>query len=185
LKTVTDIPRKLNKENIDNAIETYKSLLNEIPLRIEGSNILELLTKLKRDKINFGPWKNVSIFEAANRIMTDLIILYGIKQILDGTLPHLNLYKEFDVELGNENKNLHDIVSYSNGKTLIGEAFNVAPSFFNVKKGKSIKKLVGSISPKDHLVILCNSDSHTARVFKTSTINEIEIIRVDVSCLLR
>lgn len=178
MKTIEDIPRKLNKENINDAIETYKLLLNEIPLKIEGSSIIELLMKLKRDKINSGPWKSVSIFEAANRIMTDLIILYGVKQIIDGKFPHLALFTEFDVELGNENKNLHDIISFSNGKTLIGEAFNVAPSFFNVKKGKSIKKLLGSNSPKDYLIILCNSDSHIKSVIKNS---DIQIIKVDVA----
>lgn len=67
MKTIHDIPRKLNKKNIDAAIETYKELLTDIPLKIEESNLLNLLTRLKRGKIGSGPWNNVSIFEAANR----------------------------------------------------------------------------------------------------------------------
>ena len=177
-KSIDDIPRKINKENIDEAINTYKILLEEIPLSIEGNSVIDLLTRLKRGHINSGPWKNVSIFEAANRIMTDLVILFGIKQILNGQFPHLVEFIEFDIELGNENKNLHDIMSKSNGKTLIGEAFNVAPSFFNLKKAISIKKLIGSNSPKDYLIILCNSDSHIKSVIKNSNI---QIIKVDVA----
>jgi hypothetical protein len=180
MKTIHDIPRKLNKKNIDAAIETYKELLTDIPLKIEESNLLNLLTRLKRGKIGSGPWNNVSIFEAANRIMTDLVILLGIKRIIDGEFPHLKIFTEFEVELGNENKKDHDITSKAEGKVLIGEAFNVAPSFFNVKKSKTIKKLKESTLDADYLILLCNEDSHE-HTTKSSSVNNIEIIKVNMT----
>ena len=45
--------------------------------------------KLKREKIGRGPYPEVSIFETSNRIMTDLVILFGIKKILIGEVPNL------------------------------------------------------------------------------------------------
>jgi hypothetical protein len=180
MKTISDIPRKLNKENIDEVIEAYKALLVNIPLKIEESNLIDLLIRLKRGKISTGPWKDVSIFEAANRIMSDLVILLGVKRIINGEFPDLKVFTDFEVELGNENNNDHDIVSHANGKTLIGEAFNVAPSFFNVKKSKTIKKLLGSSLTPDYIILLCNSDSHEKTMSKNQDDNKIEIIKVDV-----
>lgn len=178
MKTIYDIPRKLNKDNIENAIADYKELLADIPLIIQESNLLDLLHRLKRGEIGKGPWKNVSIFEAANRIMTDLVILLGVKRIIDGEFPNLKMFREFEVEFGNENKNEHDIISYAGDKVLIGEAFNVAPSFFNVKKSKTVKKLVGSNMSPDYLVLLCNADSHEQT--KIYIASEIQIIKIDI-----
>ena len=180
MKTIADIPRKLNKENIDGAIEAYKTLLSDIPLKIEGENLLDLLKKLKRDKMGSGPWNNVSIFEAANRIMTDLVILLGVKRIIDGEFSNLKIFTEFQVEFGNENNNDHDLISHANGKVLNGEAFNAAPSFFNVKKSKSIKKLLESAMNPDYIIVLCNTDSHEKTKSKLFDDNKIEIIKVDV-----
>ena len=178
METIADIPRKLNKHNIQNAIADYKVLLADIPLIIQESNLLNLLHRLKRGEIGTGPWKNVSIFEAANRIMTDLVILLGVKRIIDGEFPNLNMFTEFEVEFGNENKNEHDIISYAGDKVLIGEAFNVAPSFFNVKKSKTVKKLIGSNLTPDYIVVLCNADSHEQT--RTYIASDIQIIKVDI-----
>lgn len=112
--------------------------------------------------------------------MTDLVILLGIKRIIDGEFPHLKIFTEFEVELGNENKKDHDITSKAEGKVLIGEAFNVAPSFFNVKKSKTIKKLKESTLDADYLILLCNEDSHE-HTTKSSSVNNIEIIKVNMT----
>lgn len=115
-KTLADIPRELNKGNIEEAIKDYKILLQDIPLKIEESNLLDLLIKLKRSEIGKGPYAHVSIFEAANRIMTDLVILFGVKKLLSGEFPKLTMFTNFTVEFGNENKNAHDILSKAKGK---------------------------------------------------------------------
>jgi len=178
MNTINEIPRILNKSNIDQTIKAYTQLLDEIPLKIEETNVLDLLQKLKREKMGSGPWSNVSIFEAANRIMSDLVILYGVKRIFDGEFPHLEIFKEFEVELGNENKKEHDIISIFGNKRLIGEAFNVAPSFFNIKKNKMIKKLTDSNHAADYMILLCNADSH--EVTKSKIAHNVEIIKVYV-----
>lgn len=112
--------------------------------------------------------------------MSDLVILLGIKRIINGEFSNLKEFTDFQVELGNENNNDHDVISRANGKVLIGEAFNVAPSFFNVKKSKTIKKLLGSSLTPDHIILLCNSESHENTKSKKIDDNKIEIIKVDV-----
>jgi hypothetical protein len=73
--------------------------------------------------------------------LSDLVILYGVKWLLDNnTFP----FESYTVEYGNENKNGFDICATGNGKTLIGEAFNVAQSFFQTKKSTMLKKLAKS-----------------------------------------
>jgi len=134
-----NIPRKLNKPNIDKAISDYLEFLSELPLIIQSNDILEFLTKLKRQKLDCGPYPKVTLFEAGNRIMTDLVILFGIKELLDNKVPELN-FTEYTVEFGNENNNENDIWASNKDEILIGEAFNVAQSFFQSKKFKSLKK---------------------------------------------
>ena len=104
---IIEIPRILNKENIDDAINDYRQLLKEIPLEIQSNDILAFLMELKRGKLEKGPYIGISIFEAANRIMTDLTILYGVKDLLNNKILPIE-FLEFEVEYGNENKNEHD-----------------------------------------------------------------------------
>ena len=130
------IPRKLSIVNIDNAIFEYKKLLEDIPLTIEANSIFELLNILKRKKINKGHYPNVTLFECANRIMTDLVVLYGVRMLLNGEFKEID-FKEYDVEFGIENKNSHDITANDQNKNLKCEVFNVAGSFFQTKKVKT------------------------------------------------
>ena len=89
------------------------------------------MTSLKREKLDHGPYRDVTLFEAANRIMSDLVILKGIRWLLDEKVFPFDAYT---VEFGNENRNGFDIRAEQGGKTLVGEAFNVAPSFYPVKR---------------------------------------------------
>ena len=45
---LSNIPRELDKENIDRTIEIYKESLENIPFKIEASNLLNLFAILKR-----------------------------------------------------------------------------------------------------------------------------------------
>ena len=152
-----NIPRKLDNSNIDTAIIDYLELLKELPLIIQANSVLEFLTELKRQKINCGPYPNVTLFEAGNRIMTDLVILFGIKELLNGKIPELK-FKEYIVEFGNENNNTNDIYASNKNDILIGEAFNVASSFFQTKKSKSLKKMRGQHG-HNNILLLYNSDA--------------------------
>lgn len=182
-KNFTDKFRILHNKNIDEAIQAYKTLLKEIPLKIEAKDLLSLMKSLKRDKIGKGPYPDVSIFESANRIMTDLVILFGAKTILNGEIEELKEVSELLVEYGNENKNAHDIIGKTNnGNVLfVGEAFNVATSYFAPKKSSTTKKFKESKTPADFQIIFCNDDSK--KEFKEFKLvkNEINILPVTIS----
>ncbi|KAA6325538.1 hypothetical protein EZS27_025265 [termite gut metagenome] len=153
-----DLDRTLNKNNIDENIQTYISLLKEIDINISCSNLSVFLNKLKRDPIGKGPYKDVSLFEASNRIMTDLVILSGVKELLEG--KHKDIcFTEYIVEYGNENKNKHDIIVKENEEIVLkGEAFNVAESFFKNKKRSSLKKLKETENKDIKLILLYNEE---------------------------
>ncbi|MBL1215711.1 MAG: hypothetical protein HND52_20250, partial [Ignavibacteriae bacterium] len=153
-----DIPRKLNKENINKAIEDYLELLRDIPLNISANNILQLLTDLKRKELNAGPYPDVTLFEAANRIMTDLVILFGVKKLLNGCISEIN-FDEYEVEFGHENFNDNDIKAFDGRIELIGEAFNVAKTFFQPKKNKTLKKMRQQQKNNEKLLLIYNADA--------------------------
>ena len=88
--------------------------------------------------------------------MTDLVILKGMKWLLDF---HSFPFEEYIVKYGNEDSNDHDINASNGGKLLVGEAFNVAPSFFQGKKNAMRKKLRSNKSGADYMIILANSDA--------------------------
>ncbi|GAB3957137.1 hypothetical protein GCM10028805_48940 [Spirosoma harenae] len=101
--------------------------------------------------------------------------------MLTNKYPEFSSFDEFTVELGNEKANAHDIISKSNSQVLAGEAFNVAPSYFNGKSTSSIKKLLANKSNPDQLIILCNSDSYKFTPQPLIKGGRIRIIPVDVS----
>lgn len=153
-----NLPRVLNKNNIDHAIGSYRELISSIPFSIESDNIIGFLSKLKRGKLSYGPYPNVTLFEAANRIMTDLTILYGVKDLLNNKIPQI-CFDNYQVEYGNENYNDHDIMATNGKVTLIGEAFNVAPSFFQGKKSSSLKKLRKNANENTLILLVYNNDA--------------------------
>ncbi len=140
IKSLIEIPRELDKNNIDNAILNYKILLKDFPTSIIAKSPLVLLTKIKREKIKLGPYPNVTLFEAANRIMSDLTILLGVKKLLQGEITEID-FNKYLIELGNEDNNGFDITASNNEYKLIGEGFNVAKSFFQPKKTSALKKM--------------------------------------------
>jgi len=109
--------------------------------------------------------------------MTDLVILNGVKWLLGSRqFP----FSEYVVEYGNENNNEHDILAMENGLKLHGEAFNVAPSFFQGKKKSALKKLRESQTQADFIIILVNSDAvkdnYTPKVKENESLVFVDII---------
>ncbi len=152
-----DTERNLTKENIDKILEDYATTVEEIGHSVQGQKGHALLASIKRDKIDVGPYPHVTLFEAANRIMTDLVILHGVKWLLENEIFPFDSYT---VEFGNENKNDFDLyASNSEGKKLIGEAFNVAQSFFQGKKSAMLKKLRKDDALADYKVVMVNHDA--------------------------
>ena len=146
--------RTITRANIDQLLRDYLTSTETIGDSISTLRGIKLLEALKRGVAGAGPYPKVSVFEAANRIMTDLVILYGVRSLLGNeALP----FNQYTVEYGHENNEQHDIMAESGGRVLIAEAFNVAPSFFPVKKGAALKKLRRSGVRADYKMIVCNS----------------------------
>ncbi len=148
--------RNLSNKNIDTAITEYEKSIENISGTIDGKSGINLFHSIKREKLNDGPYPDVTLFEAANRIMTDLVILHGIKWLLKESAFSFDSYI---VEYGNEDNNAHDIFAEKNGCHLTGEAFNVAKSFFQGKKTSMLKKLRKPENKSTYKIILANSDA--------------------------
>ncbi len=152
------IPRTLNNEKIDSAIEEYFSILSKTSINIDSKNVLSLFKQLKRERVKQGPYPGLTVFEVANRVMTDLVILFGVKKLLKQEEDYM-IFDEYTIELGNENNQSFDIQAQKENKKLRGEAFNVASSFFQGKKSSALSKLRKNNHNNDTIVILYNSDA--------------------------
>ena len=166
-----ELPKKLNSKNIESVIAKYNVFLENLPVKVEEANSYKLYKLLKREKKSYPPYLSISFFEAANRIMTDLVIIHGVKKLLETKIfcGIETTFSEFLIEYGNESTTNddgevgHDIyaVSLDEKYILKGEAFNVAKDFFQAKKSKMLKKLRESTKDKDKeiLILLYNSDA--------------------------
>jgi len=154
--TVQHFERRISKANASGLITKYLELVEEVGNPVANLKGQRLLEALKREAVEAGPYPNVTLFEAANRIMSDLVILYGVKWLLDkNAFP----FATYTVEFGNEDTNRFDIHAAEDGKKLIGEAFNVAPSFFQIKKTTMLKKLRQPDVCADYKIIMFNQDA--------------------------
>ena len=130
--------RRLTLGNISGILSEFQTSISLLGSSIAGKTGVDLFESLKREKLDTGPYPRVTLFEAANRIMSDLVILHGVGWLLKNkTFP----FDSYVVEFGNEDKNGFDVTAEGSGATLVGEAFNVAPSFFRSKKLFAINKL--------------------------------------------
>jgi hypothetical protein len=151
-----DLPREITARNIDRLFSRFVSEAELVGESIAGLRGVRLLSALKRDVVGAGPYPNVTLFEAANRIMTDLVMLHGVRWLLKHEVFPFHSYT---VEYGHGNEGAHDIVAREGGKILIGEVFNVAPSFFPLKKATALKKLRASKTKAEYRLILVNHDA--------------------------
>lgn len=93
--------------------------------------------KEKKSIIKIGPYLGISVFEAANRIASDLVIINGILQFISKKKELINF--NITLRLGNKHiKNKGDFTV--NEKE--GEAFNVAASFYKIKYRNTTKKWI-------------------------------------------
>lgn len=144
----------ISTQNIDVLLARYLLVIEAIGPVDQKLSGQMLLSYLKREKVSCGPYPDVTLFEAANRIMSDLVILHGVRWILNNdAFP----FSEYLVEFGHANNNGFDIKAKSDALSLIGEAFNVAPSFYQGKKTTMLKKLRGTSA--DFKLIMVNSDA--------------------------
>lgn len=147
----------LNRTNVTEQITEYLRIVRAIEFRSTPTDILLLMNSLKRDSLGTGPYPKVSLFEASNRILSDLVILFGIRKLLLNTsVGDIKLpFNEYKVRLGTEGGN--DIEANEGNLRLLGEAFSVASTFFQTKKSSSVKKLQSVHA--DYRLVVFNADS--------------------------
>ncbi len=130
--------RNCNLELLKELKLFYSHCLNfyPFPLKDEKFSPQEYILFLKREKFCIGPYQNISVFEAANRIGTDLVLINGILQIVsEGKIGEND---KFTLRLGNEKENGKGDFTINN--ELEGEAFNVSKSFYSSKMSCTKKK---------------------------------------------
>jgi len=148
---------RLNRGNINGVIREYYKKVQGIRIPVPLDDKVVFIKALKRDPLESGPYPKVSFFESGNRILSDLVLLYGVKYLLTrGAVAGVRLpYQEYDVLLGIEDG--YDVRTSIGKNTLIGEGFNVSKSYFQTKKRDVIKKLQGE--DVTHRIIIFNADA--------------------------
>ena len=105
--TIHTSTRTFDRNNIKPYIRQYRAAIRTVGDSIAGLRGIRLLHALKRTQLDFGIYTDVTLFEAANRIMSDLVILQGVKFLLENRAAFP--FDSYTVELGNEDRNDFDI----------------------------------------------------------------------------
>ena len=69
----------ITRRDADQCLSEYVQAIEDVGSTIPLLRGLSLISELKRCKTGSGPYPDVSLFESANRIMTDLVILHGVR----------------------------------------------------------------------------------------------------------
>lgn len=144
--------------------ERYFGFLNDnpFPKPPDTGTYFEMINYLKRKDTNnpqkIGPYQNITVFEAANRIASDLVIINGIIQLV-AKYPELKVAC-FTLRLGIlHEKGKGDFTIHLDNQDIEGEAFNVAPSFLKVKLRNTISKWKKSENRDQLMYILVNDEA--------------------------
>lgn len=145
----------LSGDEFEGAKIAYLKTLEENNYSIKkASNIYELINNIKRTPEKVGPYCNISVFEALNRIGSDLVLLSGTAKLfqeeVEGIKPikiHLKMGTThgFDFE-----------VFLNDDKVIYGEAFNAAESFCKHKMRQAIHKLIDTNATE--AIVFVNKD---------------------------
>ena len=154
------MPIQLSRSNIRTEIKKYLDKLKTLDTSLP-SEPLELFRKLKREPVVGGPYPGHSMFEVANRVMSDLVVFGAVETLLFEPPPKIANHdiKEITALLGNENDGPADLsAELSGGGRLLGECFNVALTLFPAKFKKSANALQGKEATIR--LIAFNRDAH-------------------------
>lgn len=139
LNDIFNVP--LSKVEFLKAKDAYLNALRENQFSIQkSSDIYDLIRKIKRSPERIGPYQNISVFEALNRIGSDLILLSGAEKLFNGDEPKINP-KTIELRMGNTH-GFDFVVNLGKNKEIYGEAFNAATSFCKQKMRQAIHKLI-------------------------------------------
>lgn len=116
------------------ATAVYNAAIESVNFTIPKLDTLAFMLWAKREKISFGPYQNLTFFEISNRIYSDLVLLEAA-QIL------FNEHHIKSIQLKMSNHSGKDLILIDkDNNQIVGEAFNTAPSFFQIKMRSELKK---------------------------------------------
>src|SRR3954464_11896369 len=81
--------RALHPDNCDDFIREYLRKISTFEVPELPRDPISLFIELKRGRTKGGPYGEISLLETANRVMSDLIVLFAAKRLLTAPLPRL------------------------------------------------------------------------------------------------
>jgi hypothetical protein len=154
---MSQIAQNLSADNIDQMIERHTDSIRALAVPIAQLTGLSLSSSLKRTPARIGPYPRLSLFEAAHRIMSDLVMLHGVKWLLKSRLFPFEAYR---VERGRRGRGSFDVVATNDsGARLVGGALNVSRSFFQRRKRAMLDELAQERRDADFRVLMVNHDA--------------------------
>jgi hypothetical protein len=136
--------RALDLSNIEKTARSYiaDTYATKIP-PIDTADPIAYFLSLKRGSVEGGPYSGHSLFEVANRTLSDLVVLALANELLREALPgQARPIESVNVLLGTEQNADHDVMgTLPDGTLLRAECFNVAKTFFMSKINDTRNKL--------------------------------------------
>lgn len=149
--------KSLSKKEFEIAKTSYLKSLEENNYSIQKtSNIYDLINSIKRTPEKVGPYQNISVFEALNRIGSDLVLLSGAEMLFRGDLEGINP-KSIHLKMGTTHGFDFEVV-LEDDKVIYGEAFNAAKSFCKQKMRQAIHKLIDKNPDAKDCIIFVNEE---------------------------
>ena len=129
---------------------------NRFP-KLEINDHHVMLAALKRNNHSIGPYVGITVFEAANRIATDLTMLEGVEMLFVQGL--ITAQATVTLRLGTKHEKTKGDFSITDGDhTYEGESFDANKTFFKSKLSKTLRKWQDD---KRLRFIIFNQDSAT------------------------
>ncbi|MCC6739468.1 MAG: hypothetical protein IT452_10520 [Planctomycetia bacterium] len=159
--------RVVTAGDIDGKIVCYVEELDALLLPELPRRPLALFRMLKRHRFPRGEEKSeISVFEIANRAMSNLVVYLTARRLLSNAGEVLGSDSLDSIHLALENEDGSDLAAVTKtGRVLKGECFNVATSFFPVKRSHAVRKLKKATA--DIRVLSYNHDAREGGIVKS------------------
>lgn len=130
----------LKPEELRKNTKKYLTLMKKHTFSISSDcSLFELINEVKRTPSNVGPYHEISLFEALNRIASDLVLLKGASMLFNDSQYGDIGAKAIRLRMGTTHG--FDFEVKTRTGLIMGEAFNAAPSFCRIKHRQAVKKL--------------------------------------------
>ena len=128
------------RRTIGRAISKYIATVDQLKIGKLPKDPVEFFVALKRKPMVKSHYSGCTIFEVANRTLSDLVVLGLAELLLTKGVGNLGPLGQLTALLGNKG-GIDVTAQLPDKRRLVAECFNVAPSFFSVKLQQTKKKL--------------------------------------------